>query len=64
MLKIPSICEYFCSNGANINLKSENVLTALHIAAYDKSKETAELLISHGININEKDRSDIINLCV
>ncbi|EAX97289.1 hypothetical protein TVAG_123390 [Trichomonas vaginalis G3] len=52
---IPSLCEYFLSNGININAKYEGGKTALHIAAYYHSKETAELLISHGININEKD---------
>ncbi|EAX97348.1 hypothetical protein TVAG_293530 [Trichomonas vaginalis G3] len=51
---IPSLCEYFLSNGANINEKDEYGNTALHIAACYNSKETAKLLISHGININEK----------
>ncbi|EAY22377.1 hypothetical protein TVAG_378560 [Trichomonas vaginalis G3] len=54
---IPSFCEYFLSNGANINEKYEYGETALHFAAINNSKETAELLISHGININEKDKN-------
>ncbi|EAY17540.1 hypothetical protein TVAG_453680 [Trichomonas vaginalis G3] len=56
MFNIPSLCEYFLSNGANINEKDINGLTALHFAARYNSNETAELLISHGININEKDK--------
>ncbi|EAX83071.1 ankyrin repeat protein, putative [Trichomonas vaginalis G3] len=34
--------------------KNNNGQTVLHKAACYNSKETAELLISHGININEK----------
>ncbi|EAY13227.1 ankyrin repeat protein, putative [Trichomonas vaginalis G3] len=52
---ISSLCEYFLSNGANINEKDKYGRTALHYAAYFNCKETAELLISHGVNINEKD---------
>ncbi|EAY22458.1 ankyrin repeat protein, putative [Trichomonas vaginalis G3] len=52
---IPSLCEYFLSYGANINIKDENRKTALHFATIYNSKETAEFLISHGANINEKD---------
>ncbi|KAI5520670.1 cyclin-dependent kinase inhibitor 2C-related family, partial [Trichomonas vaginalis G3] len=29
--------------------------TALHFAAFYNNREIAEILISHGININEKD---------
>ncbi|EAY14008.1 hypothetical protein TVAG_478330 [Trichomonas vaginalis G3] len=54
MFNIPSLCEYFLSNGANINTKDNYGETALHKAAEYNNKETAELLISHGININEK----------
>ncbi|EAY12313.1 hypothetical protein TVAG_161190 [Trichomonas vaginalis G3] len=35
----------------------EDGKAALHIAAYHNSKEITELLISHGANINEKDRN-------
>ncbi|EAY05157.1 ankyrin repeat protein, putative [Trichomonas vaginalis G3] len=52
---IPSLCAYFLSNGANINVKFFDGKTILHIAAKYNCKETAELFISHGININEKD---------
>ncbi|EAY16767.1 ankyrin repeat protein, putative [Trichomonas vaginalis G3] len=54
---ISSICEYFLSNGANINEKDKFGLTALHNAAEYNCKETAELLISHGANANEKNNS-------
>ncbi|EAY18682.1 hypothetical protein TVAG_062870 [Trichomonas vaginalis G3] len=53
---IPSLCEYFLSNSANINAKDKYEETALHKAAYYNNEETAELLISHGININEKNK--------
>ncbi|EAX95192.1 hypothetical protein TVAG_032590 [Trichomonas vaginalis G3] len=56
MFNIPSLCEYFLSNGANVNEKGEYGQTALHYAACYNNKETAELLISHGANINEKDK--------
>ncbi|EAY05832.1 ankyrin repeat protein, putative [Trichomonas vaginalis G3] len=54
MFNIPSLCEYFLSNGININAKDNYGETALHIAAENNGKEIAELLISHGANINEK----------
>ncbi|EAY04593.1 hypothetical protein TVAG_233290 [Trichomonas vaginalis G3] len=44
---IPSLFEYFLSHGA----------TALHFVARYNFKEIAELLISHGANINEKDNN-------
>ncbi|KAI5522570.1 proteasome regulatory particle assembly, partial [Trichomonas vaginalis G3] len=53
MFDIPSLCKYFLSNGANINENDENGETALHYAAENNCKESAEFLISHGININE-----------
>ncbi|EAX88819.1 ankyrin repeat protein, putative [Trichomonas vaginalis G3] len=56
MFNIPSLCEYFLSNGININEKDNSGKTALHNAARYNCKETAELLISHGANINEKDQ--------
>ncbi|EAX97155.1 hypothetical protein TVAG_116730 [Trichomonas vaginalis G3] len=55
MFNITSLCEYFLSNGININEKDKSGETALHKVVSNNSKETAELLISHGININEKD---------
>ena len=55
MFNIPSLCEYFLSNGANINEKDKYGRTSLHNSTYNNSKEIAELLISQGININEKD---------
>ncbi|EAX92377.1 ankyrin repeat protein, putative [Trichomonas vaginalis G3] len=51
---IRSLIEYFLSLGANINEKDKYGNTALHIAAWNNSKETTEVLISHGANVNEK----------
>ncbi|EAX90660.1 ankyrin repeat protein, putative [Trichomonas vaginalis G3] len=48
------MAELLISHGANINEKDKDGKTALYIAAYKNSKETAKLLISHGANINEK----------
>ncbi|EAY05423.1 hypothetical protein TVAG_197240 [Trichomonas vaginalis G3] len=69
MFGISSLCEYFLSLGANVNIKftKENIglnslgrfykfgQTALHIATAYNSKEIVELLISYGANIDEKD---------
>ncbi|EAY21135.1 ankyrin repeat protein, putative [Trichomonas vaginalis G3] len=51
---IPSLCEYFLSNGASINKKYIHGFTALHYAAKNNYKEMTECLLSHGIKINEK----------
>ncbi|EAY08269.1 hypothetical protein TVAG_404370 [Trichomonas vaginalis G3] len=53
---IPSICEYFLSLGADINTKTHDDLDfpALHMALEFDNFETAEFLISHGIDINAK----------
>ncbi|EAY10616.1 hypothetical protein TVAG_282160 [Trichomonas vaginalis G3] len=40
--------EVLISHGANVNEKDNNGMTLLHYAAENNSKETAELLISHG----------------
>ncbi|EAX99308.1 hypothetical protein TVAG_152270 [Trichomonas vaginalis G3] len=40
---------------ANINEKDNDGITALHHAAWNNYKDTAEVLISYGANINEKD---------
>ena len=53
MFNNPSLIEYFFSHGASINLINKNGKTALHIAARNNCKETAEVLISHGENMNE-----------
>ncbi|EAY17608.1 ankyrin repeat protein, putative [Trichomonas vaginalis G3] len=42
------------SHGANTNEKDKDGRTALHLATLKNSKEIAELLISHGANINQK----------
>ncbi|EAX94758.1 hypothetical protein TVAG_346210 [Trichomonas vaginalis G3] len=55
VFNIPSLCEYFLSNGANIDAKDGCRNTALHIAVYFNYKEITELLLSHGANINEQD---------
>ncbi|EAY01617.1 ankyrin repeat protein, putative [Trichomonas vaginalis G3] len=52
---IPSLCKYFLSHGANIDVKNMIGETALHIAAINNSKETAELLIKNGADIYIKD---------
>ncbi|EAX98945.1 hypothetical protein TVAG_321050 [Trichomonas vaginalis G3] len=56
MFNIPSLFEYFLSHGVNVNEKYKDGETALHIAAWNNSKETVEFLISYGANINEKDK--------
>ncbi|EAY08863.1 ankyrin repeat protein, putative [Trichomonas vaginalis G3] len=50
---IPSICEYFLSNGANVN--AESLFGALCIAVDNNCKNVAEFLISRGANVNQKD---------
>ncbi|EAY11159.1 hypothetical protein TVAG_498530 [Trichomonas vaginalis G3] len=51
---IPSLCEYFISQGANINEENYEGKTALFYASEKNSKEMAELLLSHGANVNAK----------
>ncbi|EAY03167.1 hypothetical protein TVAG_345410 [Trichomonas vaginalis G3] len=58
MFNIPSILEYFFSQGANINEKDENGETALHNATIENNEETVEFLITHGANINEKNENE------
>ncbi|EAY04784.1 ankyrin repeat protein, putative [Trichomonas vaginalis G3] len=53
MFNIPALCEYFLSQGANINYKNQEEITALHLAAIKNRKEVVEFLLSHGANINE-----------
>ncbi|EAY11074.1 hypothetical protein TVAG_044980 [Trichomonas vaginalis G3] len=55
MFNIPSLCEYFLSNGANINAKDRDGITNLHFAVERECIEIVEFLISRGANINEKD---------
>ena len=52
--KIPSLCQYLISLGANINEKDYFGKTVLMHAAIANSKNIAKLLISHGANIDEK----------
>ncbi|EAY07906.1 hypothetical protein TVAG_064530 [Trichomonas vaginalis G3] len=53
---IPSLCEYFLSNGADVNEKSQDGFDSapIHYAVWNNSIEEAEILISHSANINEK----------
>ncbi|EAX94788.1 ankyrin repeat protein, putative [Trichomonas vaginalis G3] len=53
LFELPSLCEYFLSLGANINIMGE-FGTGLHIAARYNCVEIAEFLISHGAKINKK----------
>ncbi|EAY12368.1 hypothetical protein TVAG_246000 [Trichomonas vaginalis G3] len=55
IFNIPSLFEYFLSQGVNINEKNEDGKTALHIAAFYNNIEAVEALISYGANVNEKD---------
>ncbi|EAY04915.1 ankyrin repeat protein, putative [Trichomonas vaginalis G3] len=52
---IPSLCQYFLSNGVDINTKDNFGKTALHIATVYNSIEVVEYLIEQGININSQD---------
>ena len=52
---IKEAVKHLISNCANINERDEFGCTVLHYAAENNSKAIAELLISHGANIYEKD---------
>ncbi|EAX90733.1 ankyrin repeat protein, putative [Trichomonas vaginalis G3] len=62
MFGIQSCFEYFLSQGANLNEKSECENIALHNAACNYNKETAELVISHGTNVNKKNKYGMMSL--
>ena len=54
-LNLPSLWEYFLSNGANINARCKELnLFILQFAITFNCSEAVEFLISHGIDINEK----------
>ncbi|EAY03239.1 hypothetical protein TVAG_421260 [Trichomonas vaginalis G3] len=52
-LNIISLIKYFLSFGPNINEEDRDGHSALYTAVCYNDKETAELLISHGANINK-----------
>ncbi|EAY19812.1 ankyrin repeat protein, putative [Trichomonas vaginalis G3] len=53
---IRSLCEYFLSQNVNVNAKEQTKgMTALHLASINNMIEIAEMLISHGADINAKD---------
>lgn len=52
---IPSLCQYFILNGADINTKDEKGKTALHIAVLSYHLKLAEFLVSHGADLYAKD---------
>ncbi|EAX95618.1 hypothetical protein TVAG_047160 [Trichomonas vaginalis G3] len=52
-LGIPSLCEYFLSEGASIKSADEFGRTALSISSWSNRKSVVEFLISHGCDVNE-----------
>ncbi|EAY17855.1 ankyrin repeat protein, putative [Trichomonas vaginalis G3] len=56
MFEILALCEYFFSQGADINAENSYGETALHMAIRQENKEIFEFLISHGADVNKKDR--------
>ncbi|EAX71216.1 hypothetical protein TVAG_527960, partial [Trichomonas vaginalis G3] len=54
---IKSLCEYFYSEGANINYVNENTETALHVAAFEKQNDIANYLIKQGIDIDKVNKT-------
>ena len=50
------VAELLIINGANINAKKENGLTALHLAAMKEITEIAKLLIENSADVNVKDK--------
>ncbi|EAY18881.1 hypothetical protein TVAG_295340 [Trichomonas vaginalis G3] len=50
--QIPSLCKYFILHGADVNIEKSNK-TAAYYAAKFNWKEILELLISHGLDINQ-----------
>ncbi|EAY18878.1 hypothetical protein TVAG_295300 [Trichomonas vaginalis G3] len=53
---IPSLCEYFITRGVDVKARAKKGIAALHSAALNKNKRTAEFLISHGADIFAKDK--------
>jgi len=46
------------ANGADVNAKDNSGDTPLHIAAFERHTEIAELLIAKGADVNAKDKDD------
>ncbi|EAY22028.1 ankyrin repeat protein, putative [Trichomonas vaginalis G3] len=49
---IPSLCEYLLLQGADVNTRNDEGLTALHFAARENCPETTQFLILHNADIN------------
>ncbi|EAY03868.1 hypothetical protein TVAG_443560 [Trichomonas vaginalis G3] len=54
IFSIPSLCEYFISHGADVNI-GRNTLAAIHMAAIYNCTLIIEFLFSHGADINIRD---------
>ncbi|XP_072522853.1 poly [ADP-ribose] polymerase tankyrase-2-like isoform X2 [Salminus brasiliensis] len=53
--KRKQICEMLLRKGANVNDKTEDLLTPLHLAAEKSHNDVIELLIKHGAKVNTVD---------
>ena len=49
------VAEFLLANKADVNAKTDNGDSLLHMAAMDGNTEMAELLLAHGADVNAKD---------
>ncbi|EAX94989.1 sex-determining protein, putative [Trichomonas vaginalis G3] len=51
------VCEYFILQEVDVNKKDDRQITALHWASLSNNVEILDLLISHGADLEAKDKS-------
>ena len=56
------IAKLLLANGANVNVKDEDNITALHLAAQNGHLEIAKFLVENGANVNVKDEDNVTAL--
>jgi ankyrin repeat protein len=56
----PALVSFFISCGADVNARSAKDYTPLHLAVSEGRRETTEILVSHGADMNAKEKAHAI----